>query len=93
MSKSTMAGAPVTGTTGHSTALRLVGSDPVLAVRLLQLVHRAALGVRGEVNTVDRAVQLLGFEAVRSAVLAISSGVPGRPSGILATSAAQVSSE
>ena len=35
-------------------------------------MHRADLGVRGEVNTVERAVVLLGFEAVRSAVLAIS---------------------
>lgn len=59
---------------GSSTddVVRLVGSDPVLTARILQLVHRADLGVRGEVNSVDRAVQLLGFEAVRSAVLAIS---------------------
>lgn len=50
----------------------LLSSDPSLASRILQLVHRADLGVRGEVNSVDRAISLLGFEAVRSAVLAIS---------------------
>ncbi len=50
----------------------LIASDPALSARLLQLVHRADSGVRGEVTSVDRAVLLLGFEAVRSAVLAIS---------------------
>ena len=52
--------------------VQLIGSDPALTARILALVHRADLGVRGEVNSVDRAVQLLGFDAVRSAVLAIS---------------------
>ncbi len=52
--------------------VQLIGSDPALTARILQLVHRADLGVRGEVNSIDRAVALLGFEAVRSAVLAIS---------------------
>ena len=50
----------------------LIGSDPSLTTRILQLVHRADVGVRGEVNSVKRAVVLLGLEAVRSAVLAIS---------------------
>ena len=38
----------------------------------LQLLHRSDGGVRSEVNSLDRAVVLLGFDAVRSAVLAIS---------------------
>lgn len=50
----------------------LLSSDPALSSRILQLVHRADLGVRGEVNSVERAISLLGFETVRSAVLAIS---------------------
>jgi len=50
----------------------LIASDPALTARILQLVHRADAGVRGEVNSVERAVVLLGFEAVRSAVLAIT---------------------
>src|SRR5918999_2115503 len=50
----------------------LISSDPALTARILQLVHRADAGVRGEVNSVERAVVLLGFEAVRSAVLAVS---------------------
>src|SRR5499433_1697410 len=52
--------------------VQLIESDPSLTARILQLVHRADVGVRGEVTSVERAVVLLGFEAVRSAVLAIS---------------------
>ena len=52
--------------------VKLIASDPALTARILQLVHRADLGVRGEVNSIDRAVMLLGFDAVRSAVLAVS---------------------
>src|SRR3954453_4366831 len=55
-----------------SDVVKLISSDQSLTARVLQLVHRSELGVRGEVNTVERAVVLLGFVAVRSAVLAIS---------------------
>ncbi|MGH7177277.1 MAG: HDOD domain-containing protein [Tepidisphaeraceae bacterium] len=63
----------VTGSDSSSAkeVVQLIESDPSLTARILQLVHRADLGVRGEVTSVDRAVSLLGFEAVRSAVLAI----------------------
>lgn len=60
--------------------VRLIESDPSLTTRILKLVHRADLGVRGEVNSVDRAVKLLGFEAVRSATLAVSVFDTFRPS-------------
>ncbi len=52
--------------------VRIIESDPSLCSRILQLVHRSDLGVRGDVTTIDRAVVLLGFDAVRSAVLAVS---------------------
>lgn len=52
--------------------IRLIESDPSLTTRILKLVHRSDLGVRGDVSSVDRAVKLLGFDAVRSAVLAVS---------------------
>jgi putative nucleotidyltransferase with HDIG domain len=52
--------------------VKLLESDPSLTTRLLQLCKRADLGVRGEVTTVERAVSLLGFDAVRSSILAIS---------------------
>jgi signal transduction histidine kinase/HD-like signal output (HDOD) protein len=50
----------------------LISSDVALTTRILQLVHRADMGVRGDVTSVERAIIMLGFEAVRSAVLAIS---------------------
>ncbi len=52
--------------------VQLIESDVSLTARILHLVHRPDMGVRGDVNTVDRAVVLLGFAAVRSAVLAVS---------------------
>jgi putative nucleotidyltransferase with HDIG domain len=57
---------------GAREVVALIASDPALTTRILKLVHRADLGVRGEVNSVERAVVLLGFDAVRSAVLALS---------------------
>jgi signal transduction histidine kinase/HD-like signal output (HDOD) protein len=64
----------VTGRDDSSTrdVVQLLESDPSLTTRLLQLSRRSDLGVRGEVATVERAVSLLGFESVRSSVLAIS---------------------
>ena len=51
---------------------RSIEADPALAARILRLVHRADVGVSGEVTSLDRAVKLLGFDAVRCAVLAVS---------------------
>src|SRR3569623_186366 len=64
----------VTGNDSSSAkeVVELISADPALSARILQLVHRADSGVRGEITSVDRAVVMLGFEAVRSAVLAIT---------------------
>ncbi len=51
---------------------QLIESDPSLATRILQLVHRADSGVSGEITSIERAIVLLGFESVRCAVLAVS---------------------
>ena len=51
--------------------VRLVSSDPALTARVLAMCRSAARGVRGEVATVERAVVLLGFGAVRAAVLSV----------------------
>jgi len=50
----------------------LISSDAALTTRILHLVHRADSGVRADAVTLERAVILLGFEALRSAVLAVS---------------------
>ncbi len=58
--------------TSAKQVVQLIESDPALTAKILQIVHRADIGVRSEVNTVDRAVVLLGFDTVRCAVLAVS---------------------
>lgn len=50
-------------------AIELIESDQSLSARLLSMVNRAHVGSRAE--TVDRAVVLLGFEALRSLVLSM----------------------
>lgn len=49
----------------------LVKTDPALSAKILQLCRSAANGLRTETLTVDRAVVLLGFDAVRNAVLSV----------------------
>ena len=58
--------------TSAKEVVELISSDPALTARILQLLHRADGGARSEIHSVDRAVVLLGFEAVRSMTLAVS---------------------
>ncbi len=51
--------------------VELVSSDPALTAKVLSLCRTADRGVRNEVLTIDRAVVLLGFNAIRNAVLSI----------------------
>jgi signal transduction histidine kinase/HD-like signal output (HDOD) protein len=51
--------------------IQLVSSDPALAARVLKLCRCHARGRASIVTSVDRAVLLLGFEAVRGAVLSV----------------------
>ena len=52
--------------------VRLIGSDPALTARILQLTRRADQGAGGDPASVERAVAVLGFDAIRNAVLAVS---------------------
>jgi len=52
--------------------VQIIEADPAIAARILQLVHRADIGVAGPVTDLGRAISLLGFEAVRCAILAVS---------------------
>lgn len=49
----------------------LIRSDPALTGKVLSLCRTADKGVNSDVLTVDRAVVLLGFNAIRNAVLSI----------------------
>ncbi len=51
---------------------RLVSADPALTARLLRLVNSAMFGHRGEIDSVVRAVQILGLQQVHDLVLAMS---------------------
>ena len=54
-----------------SEVIDLVSSDPSLSMKVLRLCRCHERGRASDVTTVERAVLLLGFEAVRSAVLAV----------------------
>lgn len=58
--------------TGLSEIGRLIETDPALATRILGLCRRANRGLSSKINTVRRAVAMLGLEAVRSCVLSVS---------------------
>jgi len=51
--------------------IRLIEADPAVTAKVLSLCSRAALGMSRQVTTVDRAVVMLGLDAVRSAVLSV----------------------
>jgi signal transduction histidine kinase/HD-like signal output (HDOD) protein len=51
--------------------VRLIESDPALCAKVLALCSGAWLGVSRPVTTVDRAVVMMGMQAVRAAVLSV----------------------
>ncbi|MHC4996807.1 MAG: HDOD domain-containing protein, partial [Planctomycetota bacterium] len=51
--------------------IELIESDPALTSRVLAMCAAAHHGLGKKITTVDRAVVLLGFEAIRNAVLSI----------------------
>ena len=51
--------------------VELVSSDQALTAKVLAMCRHADLGVRDDVMTIERAVVLLGFNAIRNAVLSI----------------------
>src|SRR5438552_43164 len=52
-------------------AVQLICADPALSAKVLKLVRCSEGGRALNVTTVDRAVLLLGFDALRSAVLSV----------------------
>ena len=51
--------------------VELISSDPALAAKVIKVCRCSERGRAFDVTTVDRAVQLLGFDALRSAVLSV----------------------
>ena len=54
-----------------SEVIDLVRADPALTAKVLSMCRKSANGVRSDAMTVDKAVVLLGFNAVRNAVLSL----------------------
>lgn len=50
----------------------IVSRDQALATKILKLVNSAFYGYKSEINTISRAMVILGFRTVRNATLAIS---------------------
>jgi signal transduction histidine kinase/HD-like signal output (HDOD) protein len=57
--------------TEASEVIRLVGCDPSLSSKILKLCRCSPRGRASKVTSLDRAVVLMGFEAIRSAVLSV----------------------
>ena len=51
--------------------IRLIESDPALTAKVLSLCRRADKGLGDRITTVDRAVVMIGFDAIRNAVLSV----------------------
>jgi putative nucleotidyltransferase with HDIG domain len=55
-----------------SDIVRIIQSDPALTGRVLSMCQRAEHGLGDRITTVERAVVMLGFEAVRAAILSVA---------------------
>ena len=50
----------------------IVGNDPVLSARVLRVVNSAFYGLPGQIGSIDRAIMLLGLNAVKNIAIASS---------------------
>jgi HD-like signal output (HDOD) protein len=53
---------------------KIVANDPVLVTRILKVVNSAFYGLPGQVASVERAIVLLGLNAVKNIAVAASMG-------------------
>jgi len=64
--------------------VHLVSQDPALSFKILRYVNSAALGMRSKVDSIQRAVVLMGLQRIRAwASLFAMSGLEGRPTELL----------
>ena len=57
-----------------TTLQRIVSSDPALVTRVLKLVNSAFYGLPGQVASIERAIVMLGLNAVKNVAVAASLG-------------------
>ncbi|MGA3068412.1 MAG: HDOD domain-containing protein [Tepidisphaeraceae bacterium] len=53
---------------------KVISHDPALATRILKIVNSAYYGLPGQVNSVDRAIVMLGFREVKNIAMATNLG-------------------
>jgi putative nucleotidyltransferase with HDIG domain len=58
--------------TDVATLAEVISKDPALTAKILKLVNSAFYGHPAQITTISRAVIIMGFQAVRSAALAVS---------------------
>ena len=64
--------------------VRLVSRDPGLSFKILRYINSAAIGLRTEVDSIQRAVVLMGLQRIRAwASLFAMAGLDGRPTELL----------
>ncbi len=64
--------------------VKLVSRDPGLSFKILRYINSAAVGLRTEVDSIQRAVVLMGLQRIRAwASLFAMAGLNGRPTEIL----------
>ncbi len=64
----------------NAAAVRVVGADPAMTIRVLHLVNSSAFGLRHEVDSVQQAVVLVGHQQLRA--LAMASLIDARPTSV-----------
>lgn len=66
--------------------VRLVSQDPGLSFKILRYINSAAVGLRSRIESIQRAVVLMGLQRIRAwASLFAMAGLNGRPAEILNT--------
>ena len=60
------------GVSGTSDFAQLISRDPGLAATLLRFANSPMYGFSGKVSTIDRAIALIGMQAIGNLVLAVS---------------------
>ena len=63
----------------------VVGSDPAMTARLLRMVNSAYFGLATDIDTVNRAVSLLGTQEVHDLVLAAVNDALGKSQEMVAS--------
>lgn len=59
-------------TTSAKTLEEIIKKDPVLTAKVLKMANSPYYGVHGEINSISKAIVLLGFDEIRNLVIGLS---------------------